>query len=70
MKDADFGQEEMNEGAVLKRLAEVSAMLHDERGDRSELIKERADLVEQARRLGLLGDGPSAKAARDRAEPY
>lgn len=39
---------------ILNRLADVSAMLHDQVGDRAELLKERVWLVEQAHRAGLL----------------
>jgi hypothetical protein len=39
---------------ILIQIAEVSAMLHEEQGNRERLQKERTELVEEARRRGLL----------------
>ncbi len=39
---------------VIVRLSEVSAQLHEEKGDRESLIAERHELVQLARRMGLL----------------
>jgi len=44
---------------LLDRIATVSAMLHEEQGDREELQWERAELVEEARWRGLINP-PSA----------
>jgi len=48
---------------ILVRIADVSAMLHDERGNREELQHERTELVEEARRRGLLGSVSSSRSA-------
>jgi len=47
---------------ILIRLVEVSAMLHEERGNREELQRERTELVEEARRRSLLRPGAPVTA--------
>ena len=44
--------------SILMRLAEVSALLHEEAGNREELLRERVQLVELARGQGLLPPSP------------
>lgn len=47
-------QEGAPQGDILWQLAEVSAQLHHEQGDRAELLAERTRLLQMARQLGLL----------------
>jgi hypothetical protein len=49
MKDAELQPYE-----ILDRLAEVSALLHEEKGDRPALLLERSQLVHEARRRGII----------------
>ena len=41
-------------GDLLDRLAVVSALLHEEQGNREELQTERTGLIQEARRRGIL----------------
>lgn len=43
----------MSSNELLNRLAEVTAMLHHEQGDREQLEKERIRLMSLARQVGL-----------------
>jgi len=45
--------DQLSPASLLERIALVSAQLHDEVGDREELLRERAQLVEAARRRGI-----------------
>ena len=62
MSDDEPRQEDLGQAGIIDRLAEVSAMLHEERGDRGMLVKERARLVELARKVGLLQNRPAVFA--------
>ena len=42
--------DQLSPASIIERIAIVSAQLHDEQGDREELLRERAQLVEIARR--------------------
>ena len=48
---------EIQPDRIIDRLAEVSALLHEEKGDRPALLQERSWLLIEARRAGLI---PSA----------
>jgi hypothetical protein len=47
---------------VLDRIATLSAMLHEEQGNREELQRQRAELMQEARRRGLLQSKSSANS--------
>ena len=49
MKDSELPSDR-----IIDRLAEVSAMLHEEKGDREALLQERSRLLIEARRTGLI----------------
>ena len=53
-KERECGVESTSPDQILWRIADVSAQLHDEQGDREQLLAERTRPVERARRLGLL----------------
>jgi len=54
MFDVDPLYEQLSVAEILDRLADVSAMLHHEQGNRDELLMERAQLLELARRTGII----------------
>jgi hypothetical protein len=49
-----FQPESVSPAEVILWLSEVSAQLHEENGDREKLTAERHELVQLARRMGLL----------------
>lgn len=46
-------EEYLDRALLIDRYATVASQLHHEQGDREALLKERAQLVEQGRKMGM-----------------